>query len=238
MNGSDVHINAARAFTLLELLVVMAVMATLAACIVGAVQHVQQSAAQTTCLGNLRQWGAALNLYAGEHEFSTPRRGQGIQPITLIDRPEDWFNALPPYLGLPPYSKQVAAGKPARPGEKSVFVCPAAKDSGKYPHFICYGMNMYFSPWIRPEPHRLLGLPNPAQLAFMADAPGGWASTIPSSMDYSVQARHDGKANVVFADGHVQSFDGDYLGCGKGEPLRPDVRWQTLSGGVNLRQMP
>lgn len=227
-----------RAFTLVELLVALAVTAVLVALSLAALQNARHTAAQTTCLNNLRQWGTALSLYANDHDFSTPRRGQGIQPVTLIDRPEDWFNSLPPYLGMPSYSDQVAGGKPARPGDKSVFVCPAARDTGKYPHFICYGMNMYFSPWIRPEPHRLLELPNPSQLAFMADAPGGWASTIPSAMDYSVEARHGGRANVVFADGHIQSFAGDYLGCGQGEPTRDDIRWQTLSEGINLRQMP
>ena len=74
----------------------------------------------------------------------------------------------------------------------------------------------------------------------MADARGGWASTIPSSLDYSVIARHNGRANVVFIDGHVQSLDGNYLGFGKGEPNPelPDVRWQTLTDGVNQAVMP
>lgn len=225
-------------FTLVELLVVVSVIAILTGLVLASIQRVQQSALQTACVNNLRQWGMALNLYAGDHDNSTPRRGQGIQPVTQIDRPEDWFNALPPYLKLASYSEQVAAGRPARVGEKSVFVCPSAVDSGKYPHFICYGMNMYFSPWIRPDPHRLSELPNLSQLAFMADAPGGWASTVPSSMDYSVQARHNGRANVVFADGHVQTFRGTYLGCGTGEPIRPDIRWETLSEGINLRKLP
>ena len=99
---------------------------------------------------------------------------------------------------------------------------------------------MYLSPWIRPQPHMLQQLPNPRQLAFMSDAPGGWASTIPSSQAYSVVARHEGRANVVFVDGHAQSFDGTYLGCGIGEPKPElsDCRWQTLSEGTNQTPLP
>lgn len=228
------------AFTLVELLVVVSIIAVLCALALGVVGRVQASARQTECLHNLRQWGVALGLYAADHENLTPRRGQGIQPVEILNRPEDWFNALPPYFGLSSYQEQVAQGRRAKPGDKSVFVCPEARPDRKnpHPHFLCYGMNMYFSPWIRPEPHRLIELPNLSQLAFMADGPGGWSSTMPSSQGYSVDPRHNGRANVVFADGHAQSFSGKYLGCGQGEPVRPDIRWETLSEGVNLRKMP
>jgi len=226
------------AFTLIETLTAVALFSTMAVMVLAAVRHIRESAAQTVCVSNLRQWGLALNLYANDHDSQTPRRGQGIQPVEQVNRPDDWFNALPPYFSLPSYNEQVASGKPARPGDKSVFVCPAAVNTGKYPHFICYGMNMYFSYTRRPQPHRLVELPEISKLAFMADAPGGWASTVPSSESYSVQARHNGHANVVFADGHVQTYTGEYLGCGKGEPSRPDIRWKTLAAGDDFRELP
>ena len=72
----------------------------------------------------------------------------------------------------------------------------------------------------------------------MADGPGGWCSTIPSIMGFSVMARHNGRANVVFCDGHVQSFAGSYIGCGTGEHTLSDIRWQTLSGGINQVALP
>ena len=99
-------------------------------------------------------------------------------------------------------------------------------------------MNMYLSPWIRPQQHKLSEIPNPEQLAFMADASGQYSSTVPSQLGYSVLARHSGSANVVFVDGHVQSFTAEYLGCGVGEPSRPDIRWQTLTDGVNQAPVP
>ena len=228
------------AFTLVELLTVIAIILVLGSLLMAEVSKVGDSERQTECVSNLRQWAAALHLYAADHDGFTPRRGQGVQPFWMTDRPDDWFNALPPYLGIPSYSDQVKSGHPALPTDKSVFVCPAAIRETVYPNFLCYGMNMYLSPWIRPEPHRLSELPNPSQLVFLADGPGGWCSTIPSSLGYSVKARHNGRANVVFIDGHLQSFDGGYLGCGTGEPNPelPDVRWQTLTSGVNQSVMP
>ena len=44
--------------------------------------------------------------------------------------------------------------------------------------------------------------------------------------------------DVVFVDGRVQSFAGDYLGCGVGERTEPDIRWQTLSDGINQVPVP
>lgn len=227
-------------FTLIELILVIAIIGVLIVVALPVISKCYAQGQSVQCISNLRQWGIALNLYAADHNGLTPRRGQGVQAFWITDRPDDWFNALPPYLGLPSYSDQVNSGHPAVPTDKSVFVCPAAVKEPVYPNFLCYGMNMYLSPWIRPDPHRLVELPSPSQLVFMADGPGGWCSTIPSSQGYSVKARHNGRANVVFVDGHVQSFDGNYLGCGTGEPNPelPDVRWQTLTGGINQSVMP
>jgi len=97
---------------------------------------------------------------------------------------------------------------------------------------------MYLSPWIRPAQHNLTEIPNPEQLAFMADALGPYSSTVPSQLGYSVVARHAGMANVAFVDGRVQAFTGAYIGCGVGEPTRPDIRWQTLTAGINQAPVP
>jgi prepilin-type processing-associated H-X9-DG protein len=63
----------------------------------------------------------------------------------------------------------------------------------------------------------------------MADAPGSYSSTVPASQEYSVPPRHLNRANVVFIDGHANSFDGDYMGCGRGlsDPEHSDIKWKT-----------
>lgn len=215
------------AFSLLELLCVLAVLAILGAISASAVMAQRTQAQSARCLSNLRLWGFALQCYLQDNDGYLPRRGQGVQAVVRIDRPEDWFNALPPYLEMSPYSDLYQKGLAPKPGDPSVFLCPSAKVTGTYTHFICYGMNMYVSRWDQPERTKLAKIPSPSTLAFMADTVGGYASTVPSAAAYSVMARHNGKANVSFFDGHVQSFPGAYLGCGTGEKTQPDVRWKT-----------
>jgi prepilin-type N-terminal cleavage/methylation domain-containing protein/prepilin-type processing-associated H-X9-DG protein len=198
-----------RAFTLIELLVTIAIIGVLAALATGVAVKVGESSKRTACLSNLRQWGSALQLYVADHNGFMPRRGQGVRMVAQFNRPEDWFNALPPYMGAKPLRQMMAEKSGPQPGERSVFVCPAAPKPQKGSNvFLSYGMNMSLSQWNQPMPENAFALSNPATLVFMADSPGGFASTIPSGTGYSVPGRHGGSACVVFCDGHAQSFKG------------------------------
>ena len=229
-----------KGFTLVELLVTVVILIVLAAVTLGVAGRMKEAGHEARCVGNLRQWGAGLLQYIGDSGGKLPRRGQGIQPLAQIEENDWWFNCLPPYFGMPPYKEQYAAGIQPKPGDNSVFNCPSAKrdKDDKSRHFMSYAMNMYLSPTIRPEAHRLSDLDRVSQLVFMADAPGPYSSTVPSRNAYGVSARHSGKANVAFVDGHVQTFRGEYLGCGSGEKTCPDIRWQTFSEGVNQNPVP
>jgi prepilin-type processing-associated H-X9-DG protein len=160
-----------------------------------------------------------------------------VQPLFIIDRAEDWFNALPPVIDLANYQSLATSAAIPQPVDHAMFVCPNAKPTG-FAHFLSYAMNIYVSPWIRPMPHRLGEIPRPDTVAFLADGPGGYSSTTPSAKPYSVQARHSDRANLAFLDGHVQTFAGTCLGCGVGDPQRPDVQWQTGTSGLNQTPVP
>lgn len=216
----------AEAFTLVELLVVLTIIGILAALTLTVTGRVQVARNQVESAGRLRQWGVALGAYVAENNGELPRRGQGVQPVTQLDRPEDWFNALPPLLGQPRYGELVRQGRRPREGDRSIFIRPGAKDPGGAV-FLSYGMNMNLSPWNLASPTRLAEIERPAVTVFMAESPGTYASTYPSARAYGCEAPHAGRGNVLFLDGHVGVFPAAYLGVGKGDPRRDDVRWLT-----------
>lgn len=98
--------RASHAFTLLELLVVVGVVAILAALIYPASQRVAASGRATTCVSHLRQIGTGLNLYLSENGMRMPelRAGRASldEDVPVID------NTLNRYLSDP-----------------RVFACPA-----------------------------------------------------------------------------------------------------------------
>ena len=215
-----------RAFTLIELLVVLAIIGILAALLLPALAQTKQKAQSTRCGANLRQWGLAYQMYASDDNDYLPRRGQGVQTLVQIDRPEDWFNALPPYFTLPSFQMMVTNRTMPAAHSQSVFICPTAENPGGT-YFLPYGMNMNLCPWNLPVAVKLSEVVLPSFVVAMADAPGPYASTYPSLQAYSVVARHSKRVNLLFLGGQVISYAGSYVGCGIGDPKLGDVRWLT-----------
>lgn len=219
-----------RGFTLIELLVVIAIISLLATLAMSATGAVRVLADRSASASNLRQWGGALLLYTGDNNGALPRRGQGKQPLAQINRPDDWFNALPPYFDMPAYMNLVAQGIQPRAGDKSVFICPGVlpqKNQKVPPYFLGYGMNMNLSPWNIATPTQISDIRAPLKVVFMGEAPGAYSSVYPSTAAYSVIAPHGGKGNLLFLDGHVSSFASSEIGCGTGDSGNPAISWKT-----------
>jgi prepilin-type N-terminal cleavage/methylation domain-containing protein len=217
------------AFTLIELLIALAIIAVLASLLFPALSGAKAKTRLAQCASNFRQWGLAYRQYADDNQDCLPRRGQGVKPLGQIDRPEDWFNALPPYLKIATYQQIVTNHQRLDPRAQSVFVCPEAKDPGSN-QFLPYGMNMNLCPWGNSgttDPARFADVVRPAQVVAMADAPGPWSATFPSKNSYTPVPRHSNRVNILFLAGSVQAFRGDYVGCSVGDPGREDVRWLT-----------
>jgi len=221
-------------FSLVELLVVIAIVGIAMALVLPAVQQSRASARRAQCQSNLRQWAIAVLTHADTHDGVLPRRGQGSQPVRQLTRPADWFNALPQFMEDRPYSEMSQLGLTPKAGESVVWVCPEAEeiDLSAFPsytiepkNFFSYAMNTALSVWDRPQPDALRKVGPTHTMVFMADSPGPWCSVLPSKKPYSPAARHRGVVNIAFLDGHVAAFSGDEVGCGTGDPKRPDVRW-------------
>jgi prepilin-type N-terminal cleavage/methylation domain-containing protein len=213
-------------FTLIELLVVMAMIAILSAMLLTVLAQARERGRAAQCLSNLRQWGIAFRMYADDNNDFLPRRGQGVQTLAQINRPTDWFNALPSYFGLSSFEMMVSNKIVPAAHSQSVFICPSANNPGGT-YFLPYGMNMNLCPWNLASPILYSQVKQPEYVVAMGDAPGPYASTYPSKQPYSIVARHSGQVNLLFLAGEVQSFAGWYVGCGAGDPGLSNVRWLT-----------
>ena len=112
-----------RAFTLLELLAVIIVIAILASLLIPAFSAVQRSADKTKCASNLRQVGAAIAAYVGEHDGYLPGPLWSWQEPYYCDADYGTLAAvLEKYLKLP---SQPSCGPRANKPRADVFVCPA-----------------------------------------------------------------------------------------------------------------
>ncbi len=178
------------AFTLVELLVVIGIIALLIGILLPALNSARTQAKIVTCQSNLRQLSMAAMMYAQEHHIYV-----GWAPG--IDRKM----LLYPYLQQGKSNSDVAGSQ--------VWNCP----SNALPDEQCgYGFNTNLN-WvklarIRQWSHTVAvcdsGIRdgNLATLSTMCSPPGVMGA--PGNPAYRPNARHKDKVNVAFTDGHVE----------------------------------
>jgi prepilin-type N-terminal cleavage/methylation domain-containing protein/prepilin-type processing-associated H-X9-DG protein len=125
-----------RAFTLIELLVVIAIIAILAAMLLPALAAAKKKAQQANCTSNLRQWGLAIQMYAGDADSGIPRDGMDsagfYSPGANGDSqdPNAWFTLLPPLVAEKPLGFYTSNAVPAGAGaaQKNSAILPFPGD--------------------------------------------------------------------------------------------------------------
>lgn len=168
INSPDVKTNRSSlsAFTLIELLVVIAIISILAAMLLPALAQAKQRAQAIQCLSNMRQWGLALQMSAGDARDLLPRDGTdqngtyesyGGVSTPPAGTPTDtyaWFNVLPKlvadkslatYESLPGgnvFKKLPFAGN----GVGKIWMCPSIRTTATdQSRFLSGGQYGFFS---------------------------------------------------------------------------------------------
>jgi prepilin-type processing-associated H-X9-DG protein/prepilin-type N-terminal cleavage/methylation domain-containing protein len=232
-------------FTLVELLVVVAIVGLLVALLLPALARGKASAQRVKCAGNLRQLGLAAHMYWDDNSGNTFRyrgistNGGDIYWFGWLARGSEGARAFDPAPGaLHPYL-----------GGRGVELCPALnyalasfklKATGAA---YGYGYNLQLSAPASQPPINILRLTRLADVACLADAaqvntfqaPASTAHPLLEEFYYvntneaTAHFRHAQRANVLFCDGHVGlekaaggSFDERLPGCNVGR-LRPEV---------------
>lgn len=204
-------------FTLVELLVVMGVIAALILLALPALSSVRKNQQNARCIQNLRQIGGGIQAYAVDFGGKVLPRYLGLH-LPPADRPigsqRAWYSRLYTlgYLrnadifycpAFPPYNSQQATTP----------ITSAVGDT--------YAMRNWMSPgadWdTTNEDHkRLNSIENPANFFLVVDSL--WLSwgrqgygVAPGSADQNIHTRHFGRANALFADGHVEAKPASYF---------------------------
>jgi len=197
---------AAAAFTLVELLVAIAIIAVLAGLALPGLSRARIWAGKAACASNLRQVGAALLAYAGDNNGTMPTASG-----TLIN---GWTQQVAPYLGIsaanadPTQATYVAA---------KVFRCPSVAalnpNSKTYSYFL--GAHPAYVELHTANPVHVARLAAPARTIMGGDvaAIGMFSAKDTDPDDYTQSPAfpkkitiHGGVSNILFYDGHISSY--------------------------------
>jgi len=191
--------KAARGLTLLELLVVMAVIAILAAVLLSALHRAKASAQAMACRNNLRQWGTATLLFAADNNDRLPKDGSASGTGTN----DGWYIDLPRILGLPPYCEMPWRTNASIDPGRCIWICPAnsRRSNGKLLFHYC--LNRHVNSTGAGNQARLGSIPNPTATIWLFDNGG----SLPVAQWNNVHTNlHSNGAQFVFLDGHVALF--------------------------------
>lgn len=205
--------NKTENFTLIELLIVIAIIAILASMLLPALQNARESARQTVCAGNLKQIGVTYLSYADDYDGWIIPSNNGVSDSTA------WFINL-----------QQEGYMPQTNSKNCVFTCPSQNDPW---HKQYWGIDFYSSYGV----NSCVGLgissgDSAVKLRRFKDIEKTYKKTQATALAIdcisgryvihkntnatesafgetppaNIKARHNKSANFLFCDGHVKAL--------------------------------
>ena len=188
-----------RAFTLVELLVVMAIITVITALLLTAIGRAKASAQAVACRNNLKQWGVATLLFVAENQDHLPKDGT---PNGTSDD-EGWYIDLPRILKLPTYQEMSWRTNAQIDTGHSIWICPANPRRSNGTNLFHYCLNEHVNESGPGNQAALGSIPHPTVTVWLFDN-GGLAGVAQQNNVHPNLHNHG--AQFVFLDAHVARF--------------------------------
>lgn len=189
-----------KVFTLIELLIVIAIIAILASMLLPALRNARGKAREIQCLGNLKQLGVCFSLYGEDYNGAVAGSSSSSWPNNI------WAILIPPYYGVPKNPTGVWY-----PWHKSCRTCPEyASLHGSFVDNHPYGTTYTMNVACRAEKHNLpffsiYSVKNPSTIPLIFDG------IIKEGSDYSTNTFNDTPEGVTGSIGTFHSKGGNFL---------------------------
>ena len=231
--------SARRAFTLVEILVVIGIIALLAAILFPVFGRARENARRLSCMNNMKQLGLGFQQYLSDNDKRYPGPGNFFDgkaanaafsgDLGTWAAGGNWVTGEPRALAnpAPPFAYNDGEKANVEGGalfnyvkESKVYYCPSNKDGEK--KRLSYSMNcaLAFLGGTRvtapAEIVLLVDEENANDGYFYANDDGGTGSpasksgsSTPTGSTDELTELHNGSGNLLFADGHVKPFSAD-----------------------------